>query len=250
MKPYLIDSHCHLNNLPVPQLLKENKENGISFMVSNASNFEEFQQSIDLHQKFPEIAVCLGIHPKQIFNYSRAQIEKALQFIEASKKSIAGIGETGLDFSVIDIQEKKEFQSEIFRKHIQLAKKLRKPIVVHSRNARKEVLKEILNSEIEKALFHWFRGSKSQMHSIIENNFFVSVSPVILFDSSFDSFVKRIPLENLLLETDAPVPYNGSPAHPFWVKKIAERIAEIKQIPFQKIADATTQNAVKLFDLK
>jgi TatD DNase family protein len=243
----LSDVHCHLNELTnIEKEIKKAKDNGIHCIVSNSVDALSMLENISLSKKFSEVKICLGLHPCNILLMNSKTISSELSFIENNIEKCIAIGEIGLDFHHAKTQSQQKIQEKIFEKQIEIALNFKKPIEVHSRKAKNNVLNTLERKRVEKALLHWFFGSKNQVKRILDNNFLISIGPSILFENH-SSFLKSFPIENILLETDSPVTFNGEKAKPFWIKKIALKLAEIKELEFKELEKILQKNFTKLF---
>ncbi|MEK9183917.1 MAG: TatD family hydrolase, partial [Patescibacteria group bacterium] len=178
----------------------------------------------------------------------------------AKNHKVAAIGECGLDYFH---KNNKEKQKEIFKKQIELALELDKPLIIHCRQAHDDVL-DILNSyrgSMLRGNIHFFSGDWEQAQKYFNLGFLISFTGVITFPplrragtGDYDEIIKKAPLEKIMVETDAPfvtpVPYRGQRNEPFYVKEVAQKLAEVKGLSYEEVAKATTDNAVKLFNIK
>ena len=164
-------------------------------------------------------------------------------------------GEIGLDF--YRNLSPRSIQLKRFQEQVGLAKELRLPIVIHDREAHKETL-EILKSEKAEewgGIIHCFSGDYKMAKECIEMGFYISIPGTITFKNAveFQEIIKRLPLESLLVETDAPflspVPFRGKRNEPSYVQYTAQKVAEIKQVSFEKVAELTTKNALRVYRL-
>tara|TARA_A100001015_G_C14960731_1_gene700764 strand:+ start:793 stop:1551 length:759 start_codon:yes stop_codon:yes gene_type:complete len=251
----MIDSHCHLDHEPLfndlDNVLKRSKEVGIKKLLTICTTFESFIKIKQLVNKDDIIYGTYGIHPHEAKN-DKVTTKLIIQEIKANKK-IIGIGETGLDF-YYNLSDKKD-QIKSFEEHIKASIELKIPLIIHSRNAEKEML-EIFNDYKKydlKILMHCFTGSKKFAESLLDLNAYFSASGIITFKNSTDlqETFKSIPLEKTLIETDspylAPVPNRGKKNEPSFVKYTAEKLADIKQIPISDLIKNTTSNFNRLF---
>jgi len=251
----MIDSHCHLDHEPLfndlDNVLKRSKEVGIKKLLTICTTFESFIKIKQLVNKDDIIYGTYGIHPHEAKN-DKVTTKLIVEEIKANKK-IIGIGETGLDF-YYNLSDKKD-QIKSFEEHIKASIELKIPLIIHSRNAENEML-EILNEYKKynlKILMHCFTGSKKFAESLLDLDAYFSASGIITFKNSTDlqETFKSIPLEKTLIETDspylAPVPNRGKKNEPSFVKYTAEKLADIKQIPFNDLIKNTTSNFNRLF---
>ena len=252
----MIDSHCHLDHEPLfndlDNVLKRSKEVGIEKLLTICTTLDSFVKIKQLVKKDNIIYGTYGIHPHEAKN-DKVTTQLIIDEIKQNEK-IIGIGETGLDFYYNFSDEKDQIIS--FEEHIKASIELRIPLIIHSRNADKQML-EIFNQYKNhdlKILMHCFTGSKKFAESLLDLNAYFSASGIITFKNSTDlqETFKSIPLEKTLIETDspylAPVPNRGKKNEPSFVKFTAEKLAEIKDIPISELVKSTTSNFNKLFN--
>ena len=252
----MIDSHCHLDHEPLfndlDNVLKRSKEVGIEKLLTICTTLDSFVKIKQLVKKDNIIYGTYGIHPHEAKN-DKVTTQLIIDEIKQNEK-IIGIGETGLDFYYNFSDEKDQIIS--FEEHIKASIELRIPLIIHSRNAEKQML-EIFNQYKNhdlKILMHCFTGSKKFAESLLDLNAYFSASGIITFKNSTDlqETFKSIPLEKTLIETDspylAPVPNRGKKNEPSFVKFTAEKLAEIKDIPISELVKSTTSNFNKLFN--
>ena len=212
------------------------------------------QRAIELSEKFSFIFAVVGWHPVDAIDCT----EEDLEWIEslATQPKVVGIGEIGLDYYWD--KSPKEIQQKLLRRQIRLAKKVNLPIVIHNRDATQDliqILKEEKASEVG-GIMHCFSGSAETAIECVKMNFYISLAGPLTFKNARQpkEVVERIPLENLLIETDcpylAPHPHRGKRNEPAFVKLVAEEIALIKNQTFDTVAKVTTENAKRIFRLK
>lgn len=252
-----IDTHVHLNadqyEEDVVEVIERARAAGISKMVVVGFDRKTIEKAMVLAEQYPFIYAVVGWHPVDAIDCT----EEDLAWIEslAAHPKVVGIGETGLDYYWD--KSPKDVQQEIFRKQIQLAKKVNLPIVIHNREATADVVR-ILEEEDAKAvggIMHCFGGSVEVAQQCIKMNFLISLGGPVTFKNAKapKKVAAEIPLEKLLIETDAPYltphPHRGKRNEPFYVTLVAEEIANIKELPVEKVASVTTANALKLFGI-
>ena len=253
----IIDSHCHLNMLSLEQydgdmacLVAETTAAGVEYMLNVSVNLETVQQVIDTANQFPNVYASVGLHPSVKNNLPD---KDALLALIAQPKVVA-IGETGLDYHY-NTEEDFEVMQDSFRLHIQLARATKKPLIIHTRDAREDTLK-ILRDECAQevgGVMHCFTESLDMALAAIELGFYISFSGIITFKNAIElqDVVKHVPLDRLLIETDAPyltpVPFRGKPNQPKYVHYVAEKVAELKGVSFDEVARATSENFMRLF---
>lgn len=249
----MIDTHCHLDTKDYEDIdLVINNMNG-NIMIASGCNMQTNKRVIELVNKYNNIYGTIGVHPEEITN----DFEENLKFIEKNMNNpkIVGIGEIGLDYYWN--KSNKEQQVDAFIKQIELAKKYNKPIVIHSREAIEEtynILRDNLGSI--KATLHCYSSTLDMAKKFLKLGVNFGVGGVLTFKNStkLQEFVKGIDIENFMLETDSPYltpePFRGKKNEPYNIIYVAKKIAEIKDIPLEKVLEITTQNAINQFDLK
>ena len=251
----MIDSHCHLDIDPlfnnIDDVIKRSKDVGIEKLLTICTTFESFIKIKQLVKKDEIIYGTYGIHPHEAKN-DKVTSQLIIDEINKNEK-IIGIGETGLDF-FYNFSDKED-QIKSFEEHINASIQLNIPLIIHCRNAEKEML-EIFNQYKNhdlKILMHCFTGSKKFAESLFDFNAYFSASGIITFKNSTDlqETFRSIPLEKTLIETDspylAPVPNRGKKNEPSFVKYTAEKLANIKEISVSDLIKKTTSNFNRLF---
>jgi TatD DNase family protein len=263
----LVDVHCHLTHdlfkEDLDEVIERAKKAGLKAIVVSGVNPKSNIEVLELAKKHPLIKASLGIYPIDALGLSNVEIgfprqtmpidlEQQFKFIEENKNNILSIGEIGMDFHWADKEETLEKQSNTFRKIIRFAIRINKPIVIHSRKAERQCI-EIMGEEVKNKqipiINHCFSGKKSLIRKASELGHYFSVPPNILRSHSFQSLVKIVPLTQLLTETDAPYlsPYAEKRNEPAFVTETIKKIAEIKELSEEEVAELIWQNYVKVF---
>lgn len=259
MAQYLIDTHSHIDMPDFEDLDKVilNAANaGVKNIIVPSVDRNSFEKVIEISNKYEGVYCALGIHPSEVQgvdgdNYK--DFEKILELAVMPK--IVAIGECGLDYYWDKTYVEK--QKEVFLKQIEIAKKTKKALIVHDRDAHKDtfdLLTQNIKDEIP-VVMHCFSGSLEFAKECIKKGFYIALGGVVTFKNAKKAheIAKQIPLEFLLLETDAPYltpePYRGKRNEPAYVKFVAEEIAKIRGISFEEVAEATTKNAKKVFGI-
>ena len=251
----IIDSHCHLNmpefKKDIQEVVKNAKNADLEGMLTICTKLEELEEIKNLSNKF-KLWYSGGIHPCNIKKNSILNLEIIKE--HAENKNFIGIGETGLDFYYS--KEAKEKQLLSFNKHIDIARELNLPVIIHTRSADKEtikVIKEQYQRKPFKGLIHCFTASNELAMEAISIGLLISISGIITFKNAIEirKIIKNIPLDSLLIETDspylAPVPNRGKRNEPSNVKYIAEYLANLKQVSLEMCIEHTKRNFYKLF---
>lgn len=254
----LVDTHTHLDSDSFDEdrdaVIARAVEDGVTRMINVGFNEKTIKSSIALAEQYEFIYTAIGWHPVDAID----MLDHHLDWIESlcSHEKVVAIGETGLDYHWD--KSSKEIQQEVFRKQIQLAKKVKKPIVIHNRNAHADVvriLKEEQASEVG-GVMHCYSGSWETAKLCLDMNFYISFGGPVTFKNAKQpkEVLAKVPLDRLLLETDspylAPHPYRGKRNESRFVKLVAETAAEIKGVEFSHICETTSKNAQKLFGIR
>jgi TatD DNase family protein len=249
-----VDTHCHLDgerfDSDREEVLKRAKEN-LEFIVNIGYDLESSKRSLVLAKENEFVYATVGVHPTDVEGYDE-ELEKELEKLAQEEKVVA-IGEIGLDYHWMTTP--KEHQKEIFRKQLELARRLKKPVVIHTREAMADTI-EILKEYPEiVGVIHCYPGSVESAKELIDR-FYLGIGGTLTFKNAKKSVqvVEEIPLEKIVLETDspylAPAPYRGERNEPIYVQKVAKKIAEIKGISEEEVIKITTENAKKLYRIE
>ena len=251
----IIDSHCHLDFLDEDEgiVIKRAEEAGVGSMLTIGTSLNATEKIISIAEKNTNVWCTIGTHPHESSKELSPENLKKLETLAAHPK-VVGLGETGLDFYYNNSDKASQIKS--FKNHIEVAKKIDLPIVVHSRSAEKEtasMLNSASKNEEIKGLIHCFSGSKELAESVLEIGFYISISGIVTFKNAdaLREIVKKIPDERLLVETDspylAPDPMRGKKNEPSFLTHTVDKIAELRNTSSEKIAKITTNNFFKLF---
>lgn len=253
----LIDSHAHLNDkrfdLDRDYLIENLKNNGIELVVNVGADMESSRASVDLAQKYEAIYAAVGIHPHSATEMNEETLKEIEELSKGEK--VVAIGEIGLDYYYDN--SPRDIQRECFRAQIRLAKRLDMPIVVHTRDADADTL-EILKEEKEglRGVIHCFSSDRAQMKEYLDLGFFIAFGGPVTFKKTDElkEAAKIVPLEKLLVETDAPylapMPYRGKRNEPIFVKETAALIANLKGLMLDDLALQTVTNTKEIFGIK
>jgi TatD DNase family protein len=253
----LIDTHCHIYSPEFDTdraaMLSRADYEGITKMLMPAIDISTHVQMLSLENEFPgKCLSMMGLHPCSVKENYLEELAVVEQHFD--KRCFVAVGETGLDF-YWDLAYTKQ-QYEVFQRQIELALHYDIPIVIHSRNSINECIELVEKNQKGKlkGVFHCFSGSLEQAHKIIDLNFYLGIGGVLTFKKSgLDTVVDQITLDHIVLETDAPylapVPFRGKRNECSYLKYVAEKLAETKQVTVEEIAKRTTSNAKELFDL-
>jgi TatD DNase family protein len=256
-KNTLVDSHCHLDMLNLTKLGKtldeviiDSQSAGVGKILSIGVDLENAGKVIAIAERYDHVFASVGLHPSETVILE--PLESDYLDLADSEKVVA-IGETGLDYYYN--KEGFDTQRERFRRQIRVARQLHKPIIVHTREAEEDTI-EIMREEKAQecsGVMHCFTSSLTLAQQALDLGFYIAFSGIVTFKNAknVQDVAKEVPLERLLIETDAPyltpVPLRGKPNQPANVKFVAEYLAELKGVSFERLAQQTTENFQSLF---
>jgi len=251
-----VDSHCHLDRLKQsPESLIETlnfaRTRGVEHFLCVCVSVNDYDSMLETVKDFNDVSVSCGVHP--LHQDEACSYDELLE--KASRHEVVAIGETGLDYFYSP--ESKDVQLQSFIDHIKVANETKKPLIIHTRDAREDTINLLKAHKAPhtKGVLHCFTESLEMAEAAMELDFYISISGIVTFNSAQElrEVVKAIPLERLLIETDspwlAPVPHRGKQNQPGYVVEVAEFIAELKGITVAELARITTENFYTLFSL-
>ncbi len=263
----LVDTHCHINHEmykgKIEEVLSRAKDAGVQYILLSGVNPENNREVLQLSKKNPMIKASLGIYPIDALGLEPDEtglpvhkgpidLDEEFKFIEENLAQVTAIGEVGMDFHWVDKEKTFSKQDANFRKIITFAKKVQKPLVIHSRKAEMYCIdaleQEIQNNEIP-VVQHCFSGKKSQIKRARDLGHYFSIPPNIVKAQNFQVLVELVPIEQLLTETDSPwlSPFKDQPNEPAFVIESIKKIAEIKGLSVEETAQKIWENFQKVF---
>lgn len=253
----IFDSHTHLNaeqfNDDIPETVARAQELGVTEMAVVGFDSMTIEKSLELNQQYPGIYSIIGWHPTEAGSYT-ADIEKGLQERLTLPKVVA-LGEIGLDYHWME--DPKDVQERVFRRQIAIAREMKLPISIHMREAIEDTYKILQDEKIHDigGIMHSFSGDLEWAKRFLDLGMHISFSGVVTFKKALEvqEAAAGVPLDKLLVETDAPylapVPYRGKRNEPGYTRYVVEKIAELRNLPFEEVAEQTRNNAHRLFRL-
>lgn len=251
----LFDSHAHLDDHKFDadrdEIIAALKKSGISYVVNIGADLESSENSVNLADKYDFIYAAVGVHPYDAETVDDALTEKLKSMAE--NKKVVAIGESGLDYHYEDAD--KEIQKKAFIKHIKLANELDLPIIVHNRDAHKDMMDILAEHKPENAIIHCYSGSAEMAKELVKMGYYISFSGTVTFKNAkkVQQAAEVVPLDRLLIETDCPYlcpePERGSRNDPSKIRFTAQKLAEIKGVTFEEIAKVTTENAKRVYKI-
>lgn len=258
-----VDSHCHLDKInpdkagaDMQAIIEAARANKVEHMLCVCVTLEDFPEMESAVAAFEDVSISCGVHPLYVKDSRTPITELGRRLRElASVDRVVALGETGLDYFYDP--DSKALQQQNFEQHIEVAKDLNKPLIIHTRNAQDDTLALLRNGHAEKpgGVLHCFTESLDMAKQAIDDlDFYISISGIASFRNAqvLRDTIKALPLDKLLIETDspwlAPVPHRGKENQPAYVVDVAKCVADVKGIPLEEVADVTTANYYKLFN--
>lgn len=249
----MIDTHSHIDMLKNPDSsIKKSIEAGVDKIVVPSSSPDNFDSVIKLCDKYDEIFGAIGVHPEDASKFDEKTADLIYKLAKSNKKIVA-IGEIGLDYYWD--KTLKEKQKEILRTQIEIALNLNLPVLIHDREAHEDTYDILTETGIKKVILHCFSGSVEFAKKCINRGWLIGIGGIVTFKNArkIKEVVKNIPLESIVLETDAPYltphPFRGEENSPEFLQFIAREIANLKDTAFEHIDKVTAQTAKDFFKI-
>ena len=255
----LIDAHIHLSDAEydrqLDELMAEAKNANVVALVSNSMDLETSLGSLKIAEKYPStVYAALGIHPWNVNVLKENELEETLKLIseQSQKGTVAAIGEIGLDYKYETIWDK---QLMVFDKMLRLAEKLDLPAIIHSRGTTAQIVDMLPSYNLKRVLLHWFSHPMSALYKAVDQGYFITEGPPVAYSNGIREVVKKVPLSNLLTETDGPVtyrkpPYDGKLTRPAFIRSVVEAVAEVKNMAVVDVAAQIASNFEGFFNIK
>lgn len=255
----LIDSHAHLDDERFSgdseEIIENLESNNLELVINIGADLRSSKNSVELARAHENIYATVGVHPHSAKDVDETTLDSLREL--AKEKKVVAIGEIGLDYHYDN--SPRDVQKKWFIEQIKLAKELDLPISVHSREATKDVL-DIISKEAEdgklRGVIHCFSDSVEIACEYLKLGFYISLGGPVTFKNAKTpkEVAKMVPLDRLLIETDSPyltpTPHRGKRNEPKYVRYVAETIANLKEISFEKVKNATSENVKTLFNIK
>lgn len=254
----LFDTHVHLNarqfNEDRKEVIERAFQAGVKYMTVVGFDEETIELAIKIAEAYETIYAAVGWHPVDAIDFQPQHLELLRELSKHPK--VVALGEMGLDYHWD--RSPHDVHADVFRKQIQLAKEVNLPIIIHNRDATDDVIR-ILQEENAAAvggIMHCFSGESKYIAPCIAMNFYISLAGPVTFKNAkaLKETAKQIPLDRLLIETDAPYlaphPYRGKRNEPAYVTRVAQEIAVLRNMDYDKVCNITTSNALNVFRIK
>lgn len=253
----LIDTHTHLDdaryNDDREAMIARARESGVEAFLTIGCDLATSHAAVQLADRYPFVYASIGVHPHEVKHIGDSWYDEFRQL--ALNKNVVAYGEIGLDYHYNHSSPKE--QRARFREQIQLARELRLPVIIHTREAQKDtvaILREEKASEVG-GVFHCFSGDACLAKEALDLGFYLSFSGILTFPNAaiLRDIAKTTPLDRILIETDCPyltpVPYRGKRNEPAYVSQVAQQLASVHRLPLDNVADQTSKNAKRLFKI-
>lgn len=240
----LTDVHAHLTYFSEEELVKvvENAiKSDVKVIISNGLNLEDNEKTLKIAEKYDIVKSALGIYPNMY-----EKLEENIELIRKNKDKIIAIGEVGMDFKQ---NENVEEQKNVFERVIKIGEELKKPIIIHSRQAEKEVIEILETFNAKKIVMHCFTGKKKFLLRAKENGYYFTVPTNVVKSKQIQDIVNHVNMDRLFTETDCPYlsPYPDKKNEPAFVIESVKKIAEIKKMDAEEVANNIFKNYQQLF---
>jgi TatD DNase family protein len=244
----MLDLSLYDNSLD--KVLQRAQDHGVGHFLCVGVDLANLQAVLTIARQYPQVFASVGVHPNEVMD-EEVSVDALMAY--ANDPKVVAIGETGLDY--YRTAEGEAWQQNRFRTHIQVARLLKKPLIVHTRNAPADTIRILKEAQADAVggVLHCFTEDWAMAKQALDLNFYISFSGIITFKKTvaLQQVAKELPLNRILVETDAPYlapePFRGKPNEPAYVRYVAERLAQLRQVPFDAVAEQTSANFFRLF---
>jgi TatD DNase family protein len=253
----LIDSHAHIYYRDYAgdfdAMLQRAADSGVDAMLVVGTDIESSRESVELAEKHPQIYAAVGIHPHDAGRVTDACYD-VIRNLALSSAKIVAIGEIGLDF--YRDRSPREDQERVFRAFLRMANELDKPVIIHDRDAHRQVLDSLREAGTQRGVLHCFSGDAAMAAEAVAMGLYISIPGTVTYpaNEALREVVRAVSIDRMLVETDcpylAPVPFRGKRNEPAYVRLAAERVAEVKGLSLEDVARITTKNVRDLFGIR
>lgn len=254
-----VDAHIHLSDEEyverVDEVLAEAENSGVVALVSNSVDLKTCVGTLKLARQHSGIIyAALGVHPWNVKSVKEEELHQVTELISAQKenKAFVAVGEIGLDSKYVETWDE---QVNVFDSMLRLAEKLSLPTIIHSRGATAQIVDMLPSYKLKKVLLHWFSNPVSALIKAVERGYYITEGPPAAYSNGIRDVVRRVPLTNLLSETDGPVrffkaPFEGKRTTPAFIPTVIRAFAEVKNIGVEEVAEQILRNFQEFFGVK
>lgn len=254
----LFDSHAHYNDKKFDEdrneLLAKMPENNVGLIMNSCSSLDEVPDILDICGKFPFVYASAGVHPHEAENLTETDMETLMEY--AKNPKVKAIGEIGLDYFYDFFP--RDIQKKWFARQVDIAREIKMPVIIHDRDAHKDCMDILREHRVREAggVFHCYAGSVEMAREILGWGMYIAFGGSLTFKNSVRpvEVAKYVPLDRIVIETDCPyltpVPHRGKRNSSLYIHYVAEKLAEIKNVPVEEIETVTFKNAKKCFNIE
>lgn len=244
-----VDTHCHIGKENMSEYVSNASNCNVQVLINASTDLSDSLDNIDISKNYSNVYTCVGVHPENVEDFDFSLMNKFRELVKDSH--VKAVGEIGLDYHYT--KENKDLQIKLFQEFLKLAEEVNLPVVIHSRDATLDTI-NILKQYNVKGVIHCFSGSLETAKEYINMGFALGVGGVITFkNSKLYEVIKDVPLEYIVLETDAPFltpePYRKYKNESKYIPVIGEYIANLKGVSLEEVMNVTTNNARRIFDI-
>lgn len=258
MKREIIDAHIHLDMYSESEqdlILKDLTSSQLTAMISVSNDFPSCQRNLSLHKKHSMIKPAFGYHPEQGLP-TQENLQNILEFMTAYRKQMVAVGEVGLPY-YLKRQDDKFNQKpyiELLEIFIQKAVELDKPIILHAIYEDADIVCDLLEKyKCESAHFHWFKGSRASLDRLQKHGYYISITPDLLYEKEIQDIVACFPLEQMMVETDGPWPFDGvfknQMTHPKMIHQTIDKISKLKAVDLDHVYQVLKENTERFYQI-
>jgi len=256
----LVDAHIHLSDSKYDQkvddIIEDAKQSNVVALISNSMNLQSSRLSLHLAEEHSNLVyAALGIHPWNVRRLSPNEVKETIDLIlqhETHGGKVVAVGEVGLDFQYSN-EKLRDLQLKVFHEMLSAAEKQSLPVIIHSRGTTSRIVKLLPSYGVKKILLHWFSQPVKLLSQIADRGYYISEGLPCVYSSHTQEVVRRVPLTNLLTETDGPVsfrgPFEGKMTTPAFLSHVIKAVAQIKKMEEIEVADQILQNFTNFFGI-
>jgi TatD DNase family protein len=254
-----VDAHIHLSDEEysgcIEEIVVEAKNTNVVALVSNSMDLATSKRSLGLAGQYSGMVyAALGIHPWNVNRLTEEELQQTIELISGEKQNRAfvAIGEVGLDFKYMTIWDK---QMKVFNEMLRLAERLDLPVIIHSRGTTAQIVDMLPSYNLRRVLLHWFSNPISALSKAVNKGYYITEGPPATYSNGIREVVRKVPLTNLLTETDGPVrffkqPFEGKRTTSAFIPIVVKAIAEIKKLDVANVAEQIVKNFEEFFEVK
>ncbi|MGA9388688.1 MAG: TatD family hydrolase [Candidatus Bathyarchaeia archaeon] len=251
-----VDAHVHLSDDEyascVDEIIADAQKSQVVALVSNSVDLKTCVDNLRLAEKYPEtVYVALGVHPWNVQTITEGEVQQIVELIEERRQNeaLVAVGEIGLDSKYDKIMEK---QQSVFAEMLHTAERFDLPVIVHSRGMTGQIVDMLPSYRLKRVLLHCFSSPISALSKAVEKGYYITEGAPTLYSNGIREVVKKVPLTNLLTETDGPVrffrpPFDGKRTTPAFIPTVVKAIAEIKELAVEDVAEQIIENFEEFF---